>query len=70
MHSILTGASAAGIARGPGRALLDGFKALGISWPLPHALRFSGHEKNLDLTQQSPPLLRMAAKQQWEAARR
>ena len=57
VHSILTGANAARIVRGPGRALLDGFKALGMSWPLPQSVRFSGQEKALDLTLQPPALI-------------
>ena len=70
LHSLLTGADAASIARGPGRALLAGLRVLGISWPLPHALQFSGRENQWDLTFQPPAPLRMTAKRMWEESRR
>ena len=70
IHRILTDERSEKVVRGPGRALLDGLKALGYAWPLPHVLRRCGAADgdlgSWDLTMTPPAMLRGDAKRTWE----
>ena len=69
VHRILTSKELAEVTIGPGKALVDGFRALELEWRCPHIVA-DCNGCDWDLTAVAPPLFRKTAKERWTVSRR
>ena len=67
---ILTGTEHKPVSLGPGKALLEGFRALELEWVSPSVVAIDSGGPNLDLTVTAPALVKKLAKEKWTRSRR